>query len=286
MMPMAVPSTSLINKDLVKAAELLCTNGFEMVELSYTNIERSGVDAYSAYNHIQSALSTLQRLGCKAPVIHAPWEQYLSLFLGSGLDNLIGKIKLVIDLASKHDAHIIVLHLIPQNYIGEKQAYTVAHKILSKLVDYKEKERLNIRIALENLAHGNPWNKFEKLISLIQHFNNDMLGLCIDVGHAHINKYTPTTLDRILFSYNVVNKVFCIHINDNDGANDTHSLPGCGTIDWSRLLSSQWFRIAEYWVLESECKLKSVDACVVRALSSMSMIEKLHYLLLGDSKMR
>ena len=263
----------------MKAAELLCTSGFEMVELSYTNIERSNIDVHSAYSYLRLALSTLQRLGCSAPVIHAPWEQYLSLFLNSGLDNLISKIRLVIDLASKYNSHIVVLHLLPQDYVKQEQAYIVAQRVLNNIIAYIERERLSIRIALENLAHGGPWNKIEELISLIKHFDLETLGLCVDVGHAHINKYVPTRLDEILSRHGVVNRVFCVHINDNDGVNDIHSLPGCGTVDWSRLLSSQWLRRAGYWVLESECRLESTEACVIRALLSMSMLEKLRSLL-------
>lgn len=283
-MPATIPSTSLIREDLVKAAELLCTSGFEMVELSYTNIERSSTDVYSAYNYLRLALSMLQRLGCSAPVIHAPWEQHLALFLGSGLDNLISEIKLIIDLASRHGTSVVVLHLLPQNYVGHGRVNFVAQRVLSSVIAYIEREGLSTRIALENLAHGEPWNKFEKLIGLIKHFDSEALGLCVDVGHAHVNKYTSTRLDEILSRRDVVDKVFCVHINDNDGVNDTHSLPGCGTVDWSRLLFSQWLRKAEYWVLESECRLESTEACIVRALLSMSMLEKLRSLLIKNGR--
>lgn len=53
-------------------------------------------------------------------------------------------------------------------------------------------------------------------------------GICWDTGHAHI-----TGLDRQAESLLLVSdRLFVLHIHDNDGKTDSHLIPGAGTIDW------------------------------------------------------
>ena len=61
------------------------------------------------------------------------------------------------------------------------------------------------------------------------------LGVCIDVGHAHMSRDAgrepvPNYLDRY------AGQLTHVHLHDNDGAADDHLVPGEGTIDWARVV--------------------------------------------------
>jgi sugar phosphate isomerase/epimerase len=83
---------------------------------------------------------------------------------------------------------------------------------------------LGVRLLVENILSEATTPEHLMLILQMGHLNN--VGVCLDLGHAHINPGVQeafTTLgDRIV----------TLHVHDNHGARDEHLWPGHGTIDW------------------------------------------------------
>lgn len=145
-------------------------------------------------------------------------------------------IKNRIDMAACLSAREIVLHLYPPYFtIQEKpeikeEFYACVCKSLDELMPYcLEKE---IRICLENLFDMPGEYMLEIWDRLFEKYPAKFLGLCFDTGHANIiwGKEAP----HILSQYK--NRIYAVHLHDNDGSVDYHRLPGEGNIDWTSVM--------------------------------------------------
>jgi sugar phosphate isomerase/epimerase len=68
---------------------------------------------------------------------------------------------------------------------------------------------------------------------MIQAVNMENTGLTLDVGHA--NLLGAEAIEEFITTIN--DKIFLIHIHDNEGKRDQHLVIGEGTIDFPRLFS-------------------------------------------------
>ena len=114
-----------------------------------------------------------------------------------------------------------------------------------------EAEKCNIIICIENSMSRAACPR--RVVQLKSEFDSPYLGLCYDSGHAHqldaardlsdsvIHKFWQTvgvatpewddqTLERML--PDIVN----CHLHDNDGSEDSHRIPGNGTINWNKIM--------------------------------------------------
>jgi len=81
-----------------------------------------------------------------------------------------------------------------------------------------------VRILLENIP--NELSTPDKLVEFIQITHFDDIGVCFDVGHAHI-------MSNVAEAFEIVKgHIHSTHIHDNAGDRDSHLWPGAGTIDW------------------------------------------------------
>jgi sugar phosphate isomerase/epimerase len=83
---------------------------------------------------------------------------------------------------------------------------------------------LGVRVLVENLLSD--VTTPEHLVAILQmgHLNN--VGVCLDLGHAHMtvgNAEAITTLGA---------RIVSVHVHDNHAVKDEHLWPGDGTIDW------------------------------------------------------
>lgn len=82
-------------------------------------------------------------------------------------------------------------------------------------------ERFDVKLALENSVFP------EYVHYVLGNIKSDHLGFCYDSGHE--NAFTPD--ENYLERY--ADRLFTVHLHDNDGTRDTHCVPFTGTIDWS-----------------------------------------------------
>jgi sugar phosphate isomerase/epimerase len=91
------------------------------------------------------------------------------------------------------------------------------------------------------LALENGWDSLWALDAVLDALGNNPrksnLGICIDVGHAHLSQDAGRQPVRnYLERYQ--GALVHLHLHDNAGGLDDHRLPGQGTIDWSALLET------------------------------------------------
>ena len=99
-----------------------------------------------------------------------------------------------------------------------------------------------VKIGVENLfKFDKKFHRFEgvletgeKLSSFLQKLRSPQFVACVDTGHAGL---TGTPPQKLLAGMNK-NLVKCLHLHDNDGKDDLHSLPYTGTLDWSEIIAA------------------------------------------------
>lgn len=75
---------------------------------------------------------------------------------------------------------------------------------------------------------------YEQLIQLVDTFNDPMVGICWDTGHANQMQFDQGRAIRAMGS-----RIKALHINDNHyGARDEHLMPYMGEVDWAAVLKA------------------------------------------------
>lgn len=83
---------------------------------------------------------------------------------------------------------------------------------------------LGVRLLVENLL-SEPTSP-GRLLNIIEIGHLPNVGICLDLGHAHITQTVEEAITRL------GDRIISVHVHDNHGAKDEHLWPGEGTIDW------------------------------------------------------
>ena len=84
-----------------------------------------------------------------------------------------------------------------------------------------------VRLAIENIW---PSERNALVITrLLGAFGPDVLGFCLDSGHANV----AGDLDWLI--EHAFDRLLAVHLHDNDGTGDQHRLPGDGTVPWDKV---------------------------------------------------
>lgn len=94
---------------------------------------------------------------------------------------------------------------------------------IKEITDYAK--QLGVKVAFEN-------TKIKGYLEyIISNLNDDNVGICYDAGHCHVHFDDE-------FNYEFFkDKIFAVHLHDNDKSDDQHLLPFDGTIDWEYVIS-------------------------------------------------
>jgi len=88
---------------------------------------------------------------------------------------------------------------------------------------------LGVKVLLENLQ--NEVTTPEHLLEIVRVGHFDTVGVCLDLGHAHLA--APENNVGIDAAFELLaSRIVELHVHDNHGAKDEHLWPGAGTIDW------------------------------------------------------
>jgi sugar phosphate isomerase/epimerase len=104
------------------------------------------------------------------------------------------------------------------------------HRSLATLVP--KAEEWGVRLALENMPPHYIGSTTTTLREIVDRVDSPWLGICLDTGHAHLNKEVMVDALR-----NVRERVIAFHVQDNDGLGDKHMPPPYGTIEWDGFMA-------------------------------------------------
>lgn len=122
-----------------------------------------------------------------------------------------------------------VLHLGWQNDAWNDHADGWAREAVAELVPIARKA--GVRLLLENIISSG--TRVSRLMELLDEVDPDHeVGLCVDLGHAHVEGNVVEELEIAL------PRLHHLHVHDNDGCTDAHLPPGQGTIPWTEVLQT------------------------------------------------
>ncbi len=91
---------------------------------------------------------------------------------------------------------------------------------------------LGVRILLENLQ--NEITTPEHLLEIVRVGHFDNVGICLDIGHAHLT--APEKNEGIDHAFELLKpRIAELHLHDNHGTKDDHLWPASGNIDWTNV---------------------------------------------------
>jgi sugar phosphate isomerase/epimerase len=122
----------------------------------------------------------------------------------------------------------LVLHLGERNDGWSQRSVEYAITALEHLGAFAHP--LGVRLLVENLL-SEPTTP-ERLGTILElgHLNN--VGICLDLGHAHITVGVAAAIATLGSS------IVALHVHDNHGAKDEHLWPGDGNIDWPAAIAA------------------------------------------------
>lgn len=96
--------------------------------------------------------------------------------------------------------------------------------LLGSLNDLLEAVPGTVRFAVENTPV--PSGRVEIVMDVVERYPRDRVGVCLDLGHAHIAEDVRTAIRA------ASPRLIHVHASDNGGDRDDHLVPGRGTIPW------------------------------------------------------
>lgn len=99
-----------------------------------------------------------------------------------------------------------------------------------RLIPYYEE--YGVKIAIENIG----WcitESADGLLDVYNNLDNEAFTICFDAGHAGV-----CGQDVVDMVKKFGNKIGCTHIHDNNGVDDSHTLPYYGVIDWESVMKA------------------------------------------------
>ena len=135
-------------------------------------------------------------------------------------NKLVEEYKKDLNICYENNIHTVIMHTHGRSDSPKYNEYGL--KRFQELTNYAEK--LGIKIAIENTRLQG------YLEYLITNIKNDNLGICFDSGHYHVHFKDQFDFEKFK------NKIFAIHLHDNDQSSDQHLLPYDGTLDWKTTL--------------------------------------------------
>ena len=146
--------------------------------------------------------------------INSIWEE------GIEGDKLIQRYQEDIKNCKQNGIPMVVMHL-----TSKKKApmYSeIGLNRIRKITQYAKE--LNIKVAFEN-------TKIKGYLEyVLENIKDENVGICFDSGHYHVHFN-----DEFNFEF-FKDRIFAVHLHDNDKSDDLHLLPFDGTIDWKQVI--------------------------------------------------
>jgi sugar phosphate isomerase/epimerase len=159
--------------------------------------------------------------------LHAPYGPKYDISYSDSESRMasVCRIALAMAAAVELGAKTVILHLQSWPIDPTRQDVNSLLRSLEALVE--SAEIMRIRLAAENLP-GEMANIFLRR-ALAEH-KSDSFGFCYDSSHDQLGPGKPY---EILEEF--ADRLFAVHLSDNDGLDDRHWIPFTGIVDWERV---------------------------------------------------
>ena len=209
----------------------LVRNGVQAIEVFAA---RQHIDYANRKAHVKEIADWFRGSGVPLNSVHSPlYSDYEWGRAGAPPVNIasidrasrieaMDEIKRALEIAEQIPFRFLVQHLgIPNESFSDKK-FEAAMTSIEHLRAFAKP--LGVSILLENIP--NELSSPDRLVESIRGAHFDDVGVCFDVGHAHMMSSVSEGFE-ILRNY-----IRSTHVHDNDKNKDSHLWPGQGTINW------------------------------------------------------
>ena len=136
------------------------------------------------------------------------------------------EIKRALEIAEQIPFRFLVQHLGAPNESFDEKKFEAAMTSIEHLRAFAKP--LGVTILLENIP--NEMSTPERLVEMMHTSHFDDVGVCFDVGHAHI-------VGDVAGAFAILkDHIRSTHVHDNKKDKDTHLWPGEGSMDWAETM--------------------------------------------------
>ena len=213
----------------------LVRGGAEAIEIFAA---RQHVDYANRKQHVREIADWFKTGGVPLHSVHAPMlADYEGGRSGARPVNIaatdraeriaaMDEIKRAIEMAEQIPFRFLVQHIGVVNESFDEKKFEAAMTSVEHLRAFAKP--LGVRILLENIP--NELATPDKLVEFIQATHFGDVGVCFDIGHAHI-------MSNVEEAFEILKQhIHSTHIHDNNKDRDAHWWPGAGSIDWKKSL--------------------------------------------------
>jgi sugar phosphate isomerase/epimerase len=213
---------------------------------------------YTSRDHVSELAAWLRSNPLEVWSIHAPIHADREMGIASAPAvnvlhpdkarriDAMDEIKRALETAEYIPIHNLVVHLGGQEDGWSPRTIEYALTALEHLGAFARP--LGVRLLVENLT-SEPTTP-EHLVSILEVGHLDNVGICLDLGHAHLTVGIPAAIATL------GSRIATVHVHDNHGTKDEHLWPGDGTIDWMAAVKAlKALTVPPATVLEIDCIL-------------------------------
>jgi sugar phosphate isomerase/epimerase len=137
------------------------------------------------------------------------------------------EIKRALEVAEQSPFQFLVQHV---GVVGETATEQKMESAITSLEHLRAFAKpLGVQIVVENI--NNDLSTPESLVELLHTARFIDVGVCFDVGHAHMAPGIPQAFETLK------QLIRTTHVHDNDQQRDAHLWPASGTIDWKETVA-------------------------------------------------
>lgn len=141
-------------------------------------------------------------------------------------DELVVRYKDDIQKCSENGINLVTMHLTSGTKAPEYNELGLNR--VREIIKFAKE--CNVKVAFENLKVKGT------LEYIFENIQDENMGICYDAGHCHAHFKDDFNFEPFK------NKIFAVHLHDNDASDDQHLLPFDGTINWDTVMKN----IAKY----------------------------------------
>jgi len=226
----------------------LSHNGAQSIEIFAA---RQHIDYANRKQHVKEIAEWFRASGIPLNSVHSPlyadyeWGRAgappvnIASTDRAGRIEAMDEIKRALEIAEQIPFRFLVQHLGTPNEDFSEKKFEAAMTSIEHLRAFAKP--LGVRILLENIP--NELSTPEKLVEMIRGAHFDDVGVCFDVGHAHI-------MTSVREAFEILRGYICsTHLHDNKKDKDSHLWPGDGTVDWKETMNLLRTRADQYPLL-------------------------------------
>lgn len=213
--------------------DILVRGGAQAIEIFAA---RQHLDYANRKQHVREIADWFRTSGTSLNSVHAPmYSDYEWGRTGSPPVNIaatdraqrisaMDEIKRALEIAEQIPFRFLVQHVGVSGESFDDRKFEAAMTSIEHLRAFAKP--LGVRILMENIP--SELSTPDRLVELIRTSHFADVGVCFDVGHAHMMSDVPQAFEILK------DHICSTHIHDNEKDRDSHLWPGKGSIDWKQ----------------------------------------------------